>query len=122
MRERLGASEAEVERADDESPVAGTSLKNKSKKQQEGRTGNDDENEDDSDDAEGMGEDSGSDSDGGADAAGTGRKVSKLRKASPGKGGGGDKRKHGAAAVVTEDITVPDMVEDLGAWSDNEWA
>ena len=137
MRERLGASEAEVERAeDDETPVAAAmnkltaksknknkdNIANKNNKQQRQQqqgllVGDEDELDDDDDEDDDDGEDSdedGDDSDGGA--GGAGRKVSTLRKAvSPGKG-------HGLAAAATEDIIAPDMVEDLGAWSDNEWA
>ncbi|CAM9742989.1 unnamed protein product [Ectocarpus fasciculatus] len=113
MRERLGASEAEVERVvdDDNTPptskaiAAGTAKgklsETKKAKKQKGNAvqDHDDDTEDDDSDDDGS-------------------STSKHKRSS---GGGGGKAKSPSAAGAAGDISAPDLVEDLGAWSDTEW-
>ncbi|CAM9691183.1 unnamed protein product [Ectocarpus sp. 12 AP-2014] len=111
MRERLGASEAEVERVVDDDnatpasrataavAVKGKSSGNKKTKKQKGNAvqGHVDDTEDDDGDDRSI--------------------TSKGKRSS----GGGGKAKPPSAAEVAGDISAPDLVEDLGAWSDTEW-
>ncbi|CAN0191857.1 unnamed protein product [Scytosiphon promiscuus] len=127
MRERLGASESIVEErvagideAHDTAPVASVSGKGalaaasrKGKKRQD-----DSEEEDDDSEDEGHG----------GDAIPKRKKNSSLSTATASRGKENGKPRAStpvattAAGAGSGDVSAPDVVEDLGAWSDDEWS
>lgn len=141
MRERLGASEAEIERVDDDDSSARGSgataasaaggnkeqrkraiskaVENSESEEDDDDDDDNDDHDDDNDDDE-DGDEEEEEEDGGESRAGA-LKTKQGKTAGRGKDVAKQPAKRTTAMIIEDgDLAAPDMVEDLGAWSDDE--